>query len=162
MKRLQIVGVSVALGLLIGVVGVLAAQEKPVTSLAGTSRASDLDPAKFGANANTPDLKAGVTFEFGAIDLSDKPEMLVIARHPFPEGLKFSRHAMNYLGEYQDPKVPSYAGWLYSTTIGANKRFFLVGKDSISAQDKSLRFLVEYDDKGTWLGTFIVHHAAKK
>ncbi len=46
--------------------------------------------------------------------------------------------------------------------IGANKRFFLVCEAGIPGQsDKTLRFLVEYDNTGTFLAAFVVHFAAK-
>ncbi len=79
-----------------------------------------------------PNLKAGLTGHFGnvfpgAMDLSDNPEVMLLARYPFPKGVRFLRTKMQYKQEYTDPGT-GVSGYLYYIEQGDYKRFYLVQK----------------------------------
>jgi hypothetical protein len=103
--------------------------------------------------ATAPDLKGGVVFGGGALDLSANPAAMILAEFTSPARAGFVHVKMIYKGEYTDPntKIP---GYLYHLKDKSYDRYFFVSTTGIQGANDSHRYVIDYDDSGNPLAYF--------
>jgi hypothetical protein len=119
--------------------------DRPDESLPPALRLNSLpmDPVPYTTNND------GFTFEFGAFDLSAKPEGMMIIRSTFPVKQRFVRFPLTYLGPYEDGP---YKGDLFRGTADGKRRYFLFC--AVSPNDWTL---VYYNESGKLLQVYHGH-----
>ncbi len=100
-----------------------------------------------------PDLKGGVIFPGGALDLSTSPAAMIRANFKPPLGLRFVQVKMIYKGEYLDPNS-QIAGYLYHLKNETYDRYFFVSKNDIPGALENERYVIDYDALGNPLAYF--------
>jgi hypothetical protein len=102
--------------------------------------------------AKAPDLKGGLVFPGGAIDLSADPSAMILATFK-SEGARFVHVKMIYKGEYTDPNA-KIEGYLYHLKDETYDRYFFVSKIGVTGPTDLMRYVIDYDDQGVPLAYF--------
>jgi len=103
--------------------------------------------------AAAPDLKGGIVFGGGALDLSANPAAMILAVFKSPDRSRFVHVKMIYKGEYTDPNT-QIAGYLYHLKDETYDRYFFVSKIGNQGANDTQRSVIDYDDNGNPLAYF--------